>query len=61
MTKLSEVKVLFHDYGSFSALAPKMGEEYAEVMFFSPAEGANPKRAMIASGLPNVTVVDSFW
>jgi hypothetical protein len=61
MTKISDVKLLFHDYGSFSSLSPKLGEGFKEVMFYSPAESSNPKRAFIADGLPNVTVVDSFW
>jgi len=63
MTKLSEVKVLFHDYGPYSFMGPIMAREFNKVFYYSPWKGSlpRPERAMIGEGLDGVTNVDSFW
>ncbi len=60
---LKKKKLLIYDFGNHSEMASKLGEKFGEVMYYVQKHNVFPKmeKDIVGVGLPNLTVVDSFW
>lgn len=61
--KLSDKKVLVHDFGLFMSMAQRLSEDFAEVYYYVPWESSYPTsdKSMIGKDVPGITRVSSFW